>query len=87
MKLPFVSRERYDELAERHAQLEKRYDAMLVEMAKGIAPTRAAAKEFTARAQRDPMIDKMAADIGSTITDPIAARAEAERIKREAFGV
>lgn len=84
MKLPFVSRERYDELAERHAQLEKRYDAMLAELAKGVAPSRAPKPP---KPPRDPMIDKMVADIGGTITDPAAARAEAERIKREAFGV
>lgn len=83
MKLPFVSRERYDEKCAELATLQIAH-AKLLE--KGYEALAARREPRTPKPQRDPLLDKLTADIAGTITDPAAARAEAERIKREAFG-
>lgn len=81
MKLPFVSRERHEELRAAHMDLLERYHALLA----GRSTTSPRAPR-PVKPPRDQMIDKLAADLANALRDEGAARAEAERIKREAFG-
>jgi len=82
MRTPFVSRERYDELRAAHMDLLEKYHALLVER----QPSRPQRSPQPSKPPRDPMIEKIAADLEHAIPDKAMARAEAERIKREAFG-
>lgn len=85
MRLPFVSRERYDEKCVALAALQEKYERLLAERA-AAQPVQPARAVKPAKAPQNPMVDKLAADLRNVIQDDGAARAEAERIRREAFG-
>lgn len=78
LRLPFVSRERYEEKCAELAALRAKYEAAL--------SARPARDARPATPPRLPIVDQMTSAFAAVLGDDHAARAEAERIHREAFG-
>lgn len=97
MKLPFVSRDRYDELAARFTALEARYHELRIQGANAplhratVTPPAPSPEAVMRKREHDAQIEQLASDLAKASGAPLdMARQEASRmmsVTAEAFGI